>query len=351
MWKIIGNQELPQEVKIEKGTTKEIILPIEPDNSKKELEINWRSNKLEDSYLDVAPDQRRINVEVPSDFTDSNFYLEYEINTSPHKKEEIYVEVTESLEGAKQEINDRYSSAISEVEELRNKLADVPNKKKIMLGEKFNLSLPISNTKIEWSVNPVELEKYLTIMSKGKEIEFTMPDEGKDKFCRITYDLLDYSIQNEIILRGISNQTQATTKNNQQNEIRQSKEDQSKLPPKLDSGNYYIKAINQVEERLIDEKKIESYQSIKVGKRSSKLSFPDLDLKDEFVDQDNRAQCSRKQLNIFWNQGRIEVLNTGRFAVETDSGTINPNQERKYYWQEDEEIIIAEEIQLVLKRR
>lgn len=93
------------------------------------------------------------------------------------------------------------------------------------------------------------------------------------------------------------------------------------------------------------------HQSLLVGKFSaSKLVMPDIDLRGHFPNQRGEEQCSRRQVKVYWSEGRIRLQNVGKSLLRLPGDRNLPSTE-SYDWQPGEEVGLPGGLSLRLERR
>jgi hypothetical protein len=99
--------------------------------------------------------------------------------------------------------------------------------------------------------------------------------------------------------------------------------------------------------------RVEPGRTVSIGKSSSTEGVPDLDLRGEFETSDLEAACSRRQVEVFWSEGRIVVKTVGKYPLKLLGADGQPEKAdlpREYYWQPDQVLVLPGKLRLVLKR-
>lgn len=120
------------------------------------------------------------------------------------------------------------------------------------------------------------------------------------------------------------------------------------MPKPLPQGNYIIRVFQQG--TLINNLKarVEEHKSLNIGRKSFSANiYPDIDLSACFQDKQKVKQISRKQLRVFWHEGRIIAINEGKATLGLPGGE-NLTSKQEHYWQPGENIQLPGQIRLSL---
>lgn len=346
-WRFIEDEEMPQEMMIQKEVPKEIFLPIEGDEL---LEIKWMIHPLE-GLIEVKPDPRYVVITIPKETTASFFYLSYSIENDANKGS-ITLQVEEEdfpiVEKEKREV----SFLGSDSRDMES-------------GTSLEYKIPIpSGGEVRFTCDKEELIPFLGISEKGITISPPLTCQG---IFEISYEVMDSTggldVNGHLILRvqskgkPVSKDPTLETSFSQrispplEEELTQMDPPKAKLleptiPPL--EGDYEVAVFFKGQELYEKRLSLVENKSIIIGKQTSKMLSPTMDLRQVLTDTGKR-RCSRRQLKILIHQKRIYLSNIGNHPVQMGIQTVQPNQEN--LWDPDLEVVIAGEVSLQLRRR
>lgn len=370
-WRFIPDEEMPQEITIEREVPKEIFLPIEGHEP---LMVEWTIRPLE-AVVEVRPDPRYVVVTIPKESTESFYYLSYSIeNDSSSGSITLQVQEEGYLLTEKEK---------KEIEFLGSDNRDMKSGTTLQ----YRVSVPEKGD-IRFTCDKEELMPYLKGTEEGISISPPLECRG---IYEISYEVLDgdgeIEAEGQLLLRVQSRRMQEShptpleSKDSHQepssSSLKESdpKESHSLKPkpsthletpkssesieptifskpskptlPPLD-GEYEVAVFFKGEEVYEKRVLLEENKSLIIGKQTSKLLSPDIDLRSLLTDMGKRA-CSRQQLKVLIHQNRAYLCNIGNHPVELGKQILQVKQES--LWDPASEVVIAGEVSLQLRRR
>ena len=89
-----------------------------------------------------------------------------------------------------------------------------------------------------------------------------------------------------------------------------------------------------------------------IGKSSLEFGIPDLDLHDRFEALDLEKDCSRRQAEVFWSEGRIWLRTLGKHPLKflNPDGACGEIVPKLHCWAPDQVLVLPGNLRLVLRK-